>query len=75
MDIGIVLNPNKDKNVKATEILNGISKNFRNSVFFRKFVKSEGFELSLVDFKWEWIITLNNEQFIVFREDSIICKR
>lgn len=64
----IFLNPNKDKSVKSTDMLNAISKTFRQDSFYR-FVSQEGFELCPFDFQWEWIINFNNKSgFIVLRE-------
>jgi hypothetical protein len=63
----VILNPNKDKDVKATEKLNYLSKSFRNSAFFRRNTIEEGFELNVHDFKWEWMIK-NGKKLIVLRE-------
>jgi hypothetical protein len=66
---GIYLNPNSNKDVKSTDKLNKVSATLRESTFFKKYVSSEGFELSFADFNWEWIINFNNKSgFIVFRE-------
>ena len=64
----IVLNPNVDKNVKSTDHLNRLSKSLRTDNFMTR-IKSEGFEISICDFKWEYIITFKaTTGFIVFRE-------
>jgi hypothetical protein len=66
----IVMNPNVDKDVKSTDNLNRLSKALRTHNFMSR-IKSEGFELSICDFKWEYIITFKSTTgFIVFRENS-----
>jgi len=61
------LNPNPNKDVKGTPLLNSLSKIFRDSSFGKEC--KEGFELSPFDFKWEYFIYGPKEgKFVVFRE-------
>jgi len=65
----VVMNPNVDKTIVSTDLLNIFSKAFRDSDFYKKYVSQDGFELSIADFKWEWIINFNNKSgFMVMRE-------
>lgn len=69
LKIGIYVNPNKNKQVIETTNLNRFSKILRLSDFMKTHIKSEGFELSPFDFKWEYIIHFNRtDAFMVFRE-------
>ena len=66
----LFVNPNQDNAVASTDVLNYVSKAFRNNSLMR-FVKEEGFELNPMDFKWEWIINFNNGKFIAIKEDKM----
>lgn len=64
----MVINPNKDKSVKSTDLLNYYSNLIRSNKFYDN-ISNEGFELSFADFKWEWIINFKNTTgFIVLKE-------
>jgi len=64
-----VKNPNTDKSIKSTETLNYLSKALRRTQFYKDRILNDGFELSYVDFKWEYIINFNEtDGFIVCRE-------
>jgi len=64
----MAINPNKDKSVKSTDLLNYYSDLIRNDKFYDN-ISNEGFELSFADFKWEWIINFKNTTgFIVLKE-------
>lgn len=64
----MAINPNKDKSVKSTDLLNYYSNLIRSNKFYEN-ISNEGFELSFADFKWEWIINFKNTTgFIVLKE-------
>ena len=66
---GFYLNPNPGTGVVETKKLNSFSSFFRTSAFCKNFVSEEGFELSPVDFKWEYIIKFNTKSgFMVMKE-------
>jgi hypothetical protein len=66
---GLYVNPNDDKSVVETKILNKFSKYFRETDFAKKFVSQEYFELNCADFSWEYYINFNlKTAFIVMRE-------
>jgi hypothetical protein len=64
----VINNPNKDKSVKSTDVLNYYSNLIRGEKFYEN-ISNEGFELSFADFKWEWIINFKSTTgFIVLKE-------
>lgn len=63
----IFMNPNKDKEVKSTDILNALSKGFRNYPFKIRNGIKEGFELNPICFRWEYQIQWG-EKLIVLQE-------
>lgn len=68
LDSILILNPNDDKSVKATEKLNFIANALRKEDFYKR-VEREGFELNYQDFKWEWIINFEDTgAFMALRE-------
>ena len=67
----IFMNPNEDKSVVETAILNQYFAILSKDEFFRKFtnVSKTGFEINFMDFKWELNIVFNQRSgFMVFRE-------
>ena len=68
MNFVVVNNPNKDKSVKETPVLNYISKFLRDKVTFKNIVETEGFELHFQDFIWEWIVDTKCGKRFVFQE-------
>ena len=57
------------KGIIETKVLNGLSKEFRKTPFYKRSVLKEGFELNPFEPKWEWIINFKNKSgFVVLNE-------
>ena len=57
------------KGIIESKVLNGLSKEFRKTPSYKRFVLKEGFELNPFDLKWEWIINFKNKSgFVVLNE-------
>ncbi len=63
----LYLNLNSDKSIKSTDILNVLSKSFRECSFQKTRNLKEGFEINPIDFVWEYQIKFG-KSLIVFRE-------
>jgi len=66
----LISNPNPDQGIKATEQLNGFSKEFRTTNFYKERVEVEGFDLNPHNFMWEYIIDLKNGSRIAMNEQE-----
>jgi hypothetical protein len=67
MNVVIFQNEKDDKSVKEAKKLNFLSQHFRKCMFKRKFKIDEGFNLSFIDFVWEYEVQ-KGKSLIVFRE-------
>ena len=63
----IILNPNPNNSIKSTDILNVLSKSFRECSFQKTRKLKEGFEINPTCFVWEYHIKFGTS-LIVFQE-------
>ena len=66
---GLFINTNPNRGIVETKKLNTFSSHLRNTDFAKSFISQEGFELSPIDFTWEYLINFNRKSgFMVMRE-------
>lgn len=68
----VFMNPNKDKSVKATKVLNELAAFCEKTVYIKddeKHIKA-GFELNPVLFKWEYHVNYKNNRLVMTEDED-----